>query len=317
MEINILLILEIFAGMLVLVPLSGLLIHALQQILARLKVEKKLAVFIVIGFVTALPELIIGMAAIFIDMPELALGNAIGTSIVLMTLIAGIVAIYNRDFKTNELLSHKLLSFLSILIVVLLILAADGELSSTDGVLLLIGYGLYLYNLITNADKYTAAKVALSKPRNLFTNASVITASLIVMTAAAFWVVGEAEVLIIVSGLPALFVGISLLAPMGTMPELIFELELNSRQKSTLTLAEIFTSLVTTSTLVVGLVALIKPIKISSPQIFSYNAFILVGVILLFNYFIRSRNTLSSREGFVLILCYFIFLFGNFALLSF
>src|SRR3989304_8269588 len=113
MEI-LLLALQILAGMLIILPGCGLLIFSLIHIARFLRIKDYLIVFVIIGFATALPELFLGLNAAAQNYSNIALGNAIGTSIAAISLVAGIVAIFNKQFKTSKFFASHDLTHLSI-----------------------------------------------------------------------------------------------------------------------------------------------------------------------------------------------------------
>jgi len=69
-------------------------------------------------------------------------------------------------------------------------------------------------------------------------------------------------------------------------------------------------SVVTNSTLVLGLVALINPITIQVPEIFGASAITLVITLIFFTVFVRSQYLISRLEALALILGYISYVFS-------
>lgn len=303
--------LQILAGMLIILPGSGLLIYAFIHIARFLRVRDYLIVFVIIGFATSLPELFIGLQAAAINQPNIALGNAMGTSIAAISLIAGIVAIFNKKFKTNKFFASHDITHLSISIILLALLASDGYLSRVDGVLLLVSFGYYLLSIYSTPGKYSLPQINVNKK-----NIAVYVLVAILATLGIFFVaqsvVAATVNLASSSSLPAFLIALTMLAPLGAVPELIFELEINQKNFSQLTFGELFTSILINCTFVIGVIALIKPFVLENNLLFFTSALFLVLIMLAFNSFLRSKETLNWKEGTVLVIAYLIYLGSNF-----
>ena len=67
-------------------------------------------------------------------------------------------------------------------------------------------------------------------------------------------------------------------------------------------------SVVTNTTLVLGITAMISPIHIETPSLFYTSALFLLTTLILFNIFIRTERKLVTTEGIILIFVYIAFL---------
>ncbi len=305
-----LLSLQIFAGMLVLVAASGLFIHSLVHVGRMLKIREDLIIFVLVGFATALPELFIGLNAIITNTQDIAVGNAIGTSIAALSFVAGMVAVFSRKFKTDSFFEHHDLTTLSVATVFLFILASDGALSRLDGAILLVVFIYYLWNVIDQKHKLTV-KVAESR-HNLFVHIVVLLITGVSIFLASQYVVFSAYFLEQLTFLPGVLIALVLIAPMGIVPELIIEFELIRNRSHKLSFGDLFTSVIINTTLVVGLVAFIKPFGIGNQMLLSFSGVFLLLVILLFNLFAKSRKEIDWKEGLILVLAYFMFIINCF-----
>src|SRR3990172_1691337 len=301
-----LLTLQIFAGMLVLLAASGLFIHSLVHIGRIARIREHMIVFVLVGFAPAFPELFIGINAVILKVQPIALGNAIGTSIASMAFIAGMVAIFSKKFSTRTFFAHHDLTSLSLSTVLLFILASDGELSRIDGALLLIVFGYYLWNLYEQRHEFKIRYPESKK--NLFVHLLVLIITAISIYLAAQYVLLSVYFLQSETMISGFLVGIILLAPLGALPELIIEFELIRGKLSSLSFGDLFTSVVVNSTLVIGVVSLLRPFTIESPALVQFSGFFLLILLLLFNVFARTRKQIDWKEGLVLVLGYFVFI---------
>jgi cation:H+ antiporter len=309
------LVLSLLAAMLILIPLNGLIINALGFLMQKMKLKRELIILVVVGFTVTLPELMIAIQAVNFNQPELALGNALGTGLVLMTLVAGIVAIYNKNFKTNKVFSRNHLVFMTLAASLNIILAFDGRISRMDGVILIITYLVYIFILLAQKSNFSIPQHLNMSPRKVILNLGIVVFGMIAAYFAAYFINHIGREIYLNTNFSLFFIGLILVAPLGAVPELVFEMELNQRGKSTLTLGELFTSLVSNTTLVIGITALMAPINVSTNVIYYFTAFFFVVLLLLFNSYVHSRNSLNWREGIILVVGYIIFLLSTITLM--
>ena len=103
-------------------------------------------------------------------------------------------------------------------------------------------------------------------------------------------------------------IGLFLVAVGTSLPELSFEIESIRKRQVGMALGDLFGSVVANSTLILGLVALINPIRlVNGWQEYALAAAAFGVVFLLFWGFIRSKKKLERWEGLALILVYFAF----------
>ena len=303
--------LKLLAGMLIILPASGLLIYSLIHITRYLRMRDYLVVFMVIGFATALPELFIGLQAASSNHPNIALGNALGSSIAAISLIAGVVAIFNKEFKTSKFFTSLDLTHLSISVILLSLLASDGYLSNIDGILLLISFTYYLLSIYTSPAQYKLPEIKVNK-KYLLLYLFVAVISVLGIFFVSQSVVASTINLAKSTSLPTILIALTVLAPLGAVPELIFELEINKKSISKLTFGELFTSVLVNCTFIVGIIALIKPFAIEKNILFYSTALFLVLLLIAFNSFLRSRQMLHWKEGVILVIAYLVYLGSNF-----
>ncbi len=311
---SLLLILGLLAAMLVLIPINGLIINALGFLGQSLKLKREVLITLIIGFAVSLPELLIAINALIFNQPELAVGNALGSGLILMTLVAGLIAIYTKSFKTNTMFSRKHLVFMSLATTLPIALAFDGRISRTDGIILIITYVIYLLILVSTKSSYSIIAQNVKNRKKSILNIVIVLIGLCAAFIAAYIANYISRELFVMTNFSLFFIGLIFVAPLGAIPELIFEMELNKKGKSNLTLGELFTSIVTNTTLIIGITALFAPISIVTNVVFYFAAFFFVVVLILFNIYVHSKDSLDWKEGLMLVLAYIIFLLSSITL---
>src|SRR3990167_5911120 len=82
---------------------AGLIVYSLDNISRRLEISAFAASFSILGILTSLPEISVGINAIIDKKPEIYVGNLLGASVVLFLMIIPLLAILGNGVK----LSHQ------------------------------------------------------------------------------------------------------------------------------------------------------------------------------------------------------------------
>lgn len=310
----------VLLGAVALLLISGKLIVRSISVLARsFGISEYVLSFVLLAFATSLPELSVGSNAALSGIPELSLGDIIGTNIVNITLVVGMVALVGgttsiRDyvhFKNNRL--YQLTTVLAPLILML-----DGVLSRTDAVLLLVLFVWSIIRLLDIDDKILGRKVL--RPHLLPHALAVGTSGLRILLYALMLLAGVAillfsthiiitiaESLATMAGISNILIGVLIIATLTSLPELTIGIRSAIRGKGGVTLGDVFGSATINSTLVLGVVALIHPIEVVDT---AFIAVAIVTTIVIFGLvflFLHTKQSLSRGEGCVLIGCFILF----------
>jgi cation:H+ antiporter len=116
--------------------------------------------------------------------------------------------------------------------------------------------------------------------------------------------------------LPLTFIGALIVGFGTTLPELSFSVQAARKGQDWMIVGEIMGSVILSTTLVLGTVALISPIKeINFSQLLVARIFLLISAIL-FLIFVRTDQKVTKLEGLSLILLYLSFVFTQILLLQ-
>lgn len=284
-----------------------------------LRLSEYVLSFILIALATSLPELAVGVNSAILGIPELSLGDIIGTNIVNFSLILGVVAIVGSNvelkdydhFKKNRL-------FLMLAVLAPMILILDGTLSRIDGGVLIL---LFVWNIIRLLDlddillgrkvlrphlsKYVHDSVATWKEflKHLF----LLLSGAAVLITSALFIVRAAEDISIALGVSSALIGVLVIAVCTSLPELIVGLRSVRADKSSITLGDILGSATINSTLVLGIVTLISPITLQNQAIVWVGILFTIASLLMIFYFLKSKHSISRKEGYFLFGLYILF----------
>ena len=119
-----------------------------KELALFLEVSQRVIGITVVALGTSLPELVTSMVASFKKETDLALGNLLGSNIFNVLSILGITSIV-KEIHVSELIHQvDMLWMLGITLLILPLMLFKRRLARTEGVILLIVYVYYIYNVI-------------------------------------------------------------------------------------------------------------------------------------------------------------------------
>ncbi len=270
----------------------------------RLKVSPILIAFVLVGFGTSAPELFVAIDAVLSDVPDIAMGNIVGSNIANLLLVLALTAIISPlvvDPETLRIDGGVILAGA----VALWGVTLDGVVSRLDAVLLIIGMVSYLlmrwHSLQEDLDDNNEQPIskaillavlvlaALPLGANLFVNgASNIAAEL---------------------GVSEAIIGLTIVALGTSLPEIAVSIVAALRRECSMVLGGILGSNVFNGTIVLGGAALFRPIVVADPFLTVWIP-IMIAVSVLALILLRTGHLLTRPEGFAMLAVYLgIFIF--------
>lgn len=280
------------------------------------------AIFLALG--TSLPELFVGLTSALEGVSNLSLGIVVGSNIANISLVVGFTSFYTGKVLVRGEYVRRDVAVAFVAGVLPVAFVLDGFLSQVDGLVLLAVYGVYATGLFKKRYKQIAAedpqKDYFYKFVRRITHINGREArdyirlflGLAVLLFSADMIVKLAQTLAIIINIPVLVVGMLILAVGTSLPEIVFSLRSLEDHTPSMFFGNILGSIIANSTLVIGLVSVIRPIKIVAGGEYFEALFVFVLMFGLFWWFIKSKNRLDRWEGFVLLVFYFAFVIWNF-----
>lgn len=268
--------------------------------------------FILLGMLTSVPELSIGINSVLEGKPGVYIGNLIGASFVIFTLIIPLLAIAGNGISISHSLSHRYLFFTLFVIFTPTLFAADSRINRIEGIAMIL---LYII-LITYLDKRQSLR---EKTRSFFSRFNVkdtlpnlidfckIAAGALVIFFASRILVTQALYFSQELSIAPVVIGLVLLAVGTNIPELFIGLRSIINHSKDVAFGDYLGS-AAVNTLIFGVMTLINgPITIQNH--FYYISFLLaLGLIFFFFASVRNKDV-SRMEGLVLLGVYLAFLY--------
>ncbi len=315
------------AGLVVLGYFSTRMVRVISSLSGFTRVPKFILAFVILGFGTSLPDLFISGFAGSRNEISLIVGSVVGANIVLLSLVLGIITLAKKGFKVREKTVLENFGWLFFVLMIPFFLLADGRLTLVEGIILLVVYLMYVYNVSEQEPFFKGGvQVVLPFEENGFSGYYGLKARgvkkrllktlfkavvfLAVILASAQFVVENAGVLSKLAGIPELFVGVSVVALGLTLPELAVNLSALKAREEEIVWGDLIGSFVTELTLVLGVGALFGSAlngAFNFYEVLLAYAFMALAFLLVF-FFAFGKKELSRTQGAALVMLYFIFL---------
>ncbi len=295
---------------------GGWVVGGLMRITRYLGLKEFVVAFFVMAFAASLPNLLLGIFSALDGTPELSFGDVSGNNLIVMTLAVALAILFtkNKEIPAESQIIQATSIFTIIAAILPLILILDGKLSRIDGVLLIALFIFYLSWLFSKKERFTRIyerqEISVIKEfKILIKDLGKLILGIFFVLAAAKGIVESAQFFAQGFNLPLILIGVLITGLGNALPEIYFGITSARKGEIRMILGDLMGSVIILSTLVLGIVALISPIKIADFSPFAIARFFLIFSSLFFLFFVRTGRKISKKEGFILILIYLTFIF--------
>ncbi len=290
-------------------------INALEKFGRILRLSQFVLGFVIMAFATNLPELFVAVNAVVQDQAQLSLGTVIGSNLVNLGLILGLVYLWNKKQNYQSIFKKDIVVNLFI-IAVLFLFISDGLLSQIEGLMLLSFFGFHIYSLFKEQSLITGKVNKLDEPKK---KSIVYLLSFFAFTAlllvSSYFVVTLGMEIAKNFGVSSFVIGLVLVALGTSLPELIFSIHAVMRKKVTMAVGNLLGSALINFTLILGFVAIVKPITINVESAWwSIICLFTIGLVLFAAEVKNDQNYFI--QGIFLISIYVIYLLGELDIVS-
>lgn len=273
-----------------------------SSVAISLGLSKGVVGFLLIAFISVLPETFISALAAIEGDPSLGLGTLFGSNVADLTLVFALVVwVSRRDLKVESHILKNVWPYLGLLAGALL-LGADSYYSRWEGVALVLGGVLFHLHLLKGS-RHKKLKTGVEFS---FVNLLALILSMVMLLLGAHFTVNSAVEIATTLGVKPALVGMFLIGLGTTLPELFFSLKAAKQKEDSLALGDILGTVLTDGTIVVGIMALIQPFNFDSRIVFSTGGIMFFSAAVLF-YFMKTGKKLTRKETVLLFLIYVLF----------
>lgn len=255
----------------------------------------------IVGFGTSAPELAASVMAALREVPEIAVGNVVGSNIANVLLVLGVIALVKPIPVEGRSVLRDILLLVGVSLLPYAALATGGVLGRITGVLFFAGLLLFLYR------SWRSGRQSPEEPppagsdwrASWWFNALLAAAGIAVLVSSSTLLVDSAVSLATSMGVSELVIGLTIVAVGTSMPEFVTSLVAALRGRSDLGLGNIVGSGIFNILGILGLTAAVHPIEID-PQVFRFDMPLMILAAVLLLPFAATGRRISRIEGGIL-----------------
>lgn len=268
---------------------------------------------VIVGFGTSAPEMVVSAMAASDGNPDLALGNALGSNIVNISLILGVTAIIAPIAVQSQIIKREL----PLLVAVVLFsgfLLYDGNLTVFDALLLLSGLLAFLvwsiYSGMKNPGDALETEFDLELKSHSMTLGKAIfwlAAGLIILIVSSRILVWGAVEIASALGVSDLIIGLTIVALGTSLPELAASIIAARKGEHDIAIGNVVGSNVFNILAVVGIAGVIEPMSNISPVVFNRDwsvMLVLTIMLMIMAYGFGRQGRINRVEGTLLLTAY-------------
>lgn len=257
--------------------------------------------FIIVSFISILPETMIAISAAFQGQPEFGVGTIMGSNVADLTLVFALItfAAGKSGLRVEKQLAKKLLAY-PLFMAIPMLLGLDGHYSREEGITMII-VGIIFYIFIFSKSVNVSGGPRDIDSKYIWRNLGLLVLSMAILLIGAHFTVESATELARAIGVAPVLIGI-LIVGLGTViPELAFSYKAVKDRQTSLAVGDIMGSVLADATVVIGLLAVIRPFEFPARIAYIAGIFMVVSSIILV-FFIESHYRIKRPEAVILLL---------------
>lgn len=262
------------------------LVRGASRLALALNIPKVIIGLTVVAFGTSAPELAVSVLSSYQGLPDISVGNVVGSNIVNILLILGLSAVV-APLRVSQRLVRTEVPLMIATALLFLALAYDGRLARGEGLLLLVAFTAYLIWMAHAARQDSSLKESLSVENVPVPHGVVgylrpvvlIVAGLAGLAAGSNWLIAGAVALTRAMGISELVVGLTVVAIGTSLPELVTSVVASLRNERDISVGNVVGSNIFNILLIIGASAAIAPSGLSvAPGVLRFDAPVMIAV---------------------------------------
>jgi cation:H+ antiporter len=272
------------------------LVDSASRIASTIGVSDLVIGLTVVAFGTSAPEFTVTINAALNQLPDISVGNIVGSNIFNLGFILGSIAIV-RSIKTTRTLVYRDGVFLICVTLLLLFFFRNDHLSRQEGIVLMSLLLSYLAFLFIKREVFEGDKIIHEK--SSWKDAIILPVSIATIIAGGHFLVDSASFLAIKAGISQWVIAVTIVAAGTSAPEMATSLAAVLKGKHGMSAGNLIGSDLFNIIGVLGLAAIIHPMHIN-PSAYS-SLLMLSGMCIIVVFFLRTGWILSRKEGMILV----------------
>ena len=272
----------------------------------------------IVSFATSAPELFVSLQAVLDGSSNIAFGNVIGSNIANITLVLGVTAVIFRVQISQQTLTLNYPMMLLSSIVFGAVLYFFNGIPVAYGFIFIVMLLLFSWLLILTSRKDNL-KAAIeddafldeASHNSIFKSIAFLLAGIFLLKFGADFLVDSTKMLAKIFGISDRVVAVTVVAIGTSIPELVTSIIAALKKEDNLAIGNLIGSNIFNILAVLGVTASVKKINIVDSEILSFDYFWMIAITIVVGFFIYtfSKSKISIKEGVVLLLIYFSYMY--------
>ena len=258
----------------------------------------------VAAFATSSPELSVSISSALAGKPQIALGDALGSNVVNVSLILALALVISSIKAPRDSIKRDYPVALFVPIITALMFL-DGTISRLDGVIMLSVFFIWLGATIIEARKQRSAADEVLGAHGGWRIVVACVTGLVFLIFAGNFIVTGARGIAVAFGIEEFVIGATIVAIGTSVPELATTLIAKLRGHDEVGLGTVLGSNIFNGLFIIAVAAIINPITVGWSEVVVALTF---GLIVLLPVFPPQNGEIGRRRGLLLIALYLIYL---------
>jgi len=255
-------LLLIVIGIALLVKGSDILVDSASNFALKAGVPAVVIGLSLVALGTSLPELVIGVNSSLAGLGDIALGNVIGSNIVNICLVIGLGALI-RDIRANTITVRTDVPLTIATVVLLVFLSIDGKIGFRDGIIMLAAAAIYFYYVYWRAKKEGVPGIEKTVPVSNVKEIIMVAIGIIMSYVGGVLTVDSTTSIAAGIGISPYLISVTVIALGTNLPEIATTIIASLKDKGDLILGNGLGSINVNILVVIGICAIINPIKVA------------------------------------------------------
>lgn len=305
-------IIQFILSFIVLSLAAQVVVDGVDHFARKLKISSFSASFFVLGLLTSLPEIGVGVTAVLDKQPEIFVGNLIGASFVLFLLAVPLLAIFGNGIKLSYQLTNTNLLFAIFVILVPTVFVSDGSVSYGEAIAMIFLYFILFYFMESKkkvlSELKAEVKEDIATPRKHWLILLIqIVVGCFMIFMASHQLVNTIEYFAILWHAPEYVISMLVLGIGTNLPEFTIAATSIIRNEKEVAFGDYVGSAAANTLLFGVLILFTGPFTIHNGNFFLTFVIFTLGMFA-FYHFARSKRDISRKEGFLLLVVYVVFI---------
>lgn len=291
---------------------AGMVVSSVDRISHKLNLSAFAVSFFLLGILTSVPEISVGINSVIQNDPNIFIGNLIGGVVVIFLLIIPILAICGKGIRLVHQMEYKNLIFTLLVIAAPTIFVLGGRVGFTEGLFLIILYAVLVYVVEKKKGLFEQVKDTIMDGRNhILEDLIKILGGVVTIFLASKFVVNGTIYFSQFFHISEFLLGLVVVSIGTNLPELSLAVRSLAMKKKEVAFGDYLGS-AAANTLIFGVLILFSGGNVVTGNHFLQTFIIVIGGLWMFFLFARSKNDISRKEGLILLGLYIFFLLVEF-----